>query len=93
MSILELLLILSTAADLLTTEAVLAAGGYEANPLMQRRDVRVVVSVGHVVGSILLSRHFRPKNPVLANLVLLVPIVGRSAVSTWNLGVYYRIRW
>ena len=93
MNLLELLLIISTMADFMTTELALSVGAREGNPLMQAREVRVVASVGHVVGSILLSRHLRPKNPFLANMVLLVPIVARSGAAGWNLGVYYRIRW
>ncbi len=93
MNLLELLLIISTMADFMSTELALSAGAYEVNPLMQARSIRVAASVGHVVGSIWASRRIRPGNPVLANLVLLVPIVGRSAAAGWNIGVYYRVRW
>ena len=93
MNLLEVLLVISTMADFMTTELALSAGAFEANPLMQRREVRVVASVGHVVGMIWLSRRVRPQNPLLANLVLLVPIVARSAAAGWNVGVYWRVRW
>ena len=93
MNLLELLLVISTMAVFMTTELALSAGAFEANPLMQERGVRVLVSVGHVVGSIWLSRRVRPRNPLLANLVLLMPIVVRTAAAGWNVGVYWRVRW
>ena len=93
MNLLELLLVLFTVADFMTTELALSVGATEGNPLMQERGVRVLASVGHVAGSIWLSRRVRPNNPLLANLVLLVPIVARSAAAGWNVGVYWRVRW
>ena len=82
----ELAVVAVSTGDIVTTEALLARGGYaEANPLMQEQAVRLVAKAAATAGVIYLHRKFKKKGEhgkAKAVIIIAVSIWGGAFV--WN---------
>lgn len=86
-----LLMLIGGAADLTSTEYMLARGGYEMNPLMTNRAVRVGMNIAVPVAAFLL---LRANEPTLKGKIVCCIHVGSKVIATSrNVYVGMRIRW
>lgn len=78
----------SSAADLVTTHHAIDRGGREANPVMGQSDLQRLLVKSLGVGVILAgSQAIEKSHPVIAHVLRSVAIVGFSAVALHNAGV------
>jgi hypothetical protein len=84
-----ILMLLGGAADLASTEYVLAGGGIEANPLAQNRAVRIAANV---VAPVAFYFALQDK-PRAAKVVTAVYVGLKVAVTAHNFYVGASIRW
>ena len=86
-----LLMLVGGAADITSTEYVLAGGGYEMNPLMTNRAVRVGLNVAVPVAAFFL---LRSDKPTLSGKIFCYIHVGSKVMATSrNVYIGMRIRW
>jgi hypothetical protein len=87
-----LLLILSAGADIASTEYGISRGLYEANPLMQRREVRICAKAGVTTVQILAANHLESSgHPGWANFVRATGISLNLAATGWNVSATVRL--
>lgn len=77
--------------DFLSTEVVLANGGYEQNPFMQYRGARVAASVAGPTLINWLSNEIHPDHPKIALLMRVGVIVANGYLIQHNMRVANRL--
>lgn len=76
----------SKGTDLLSTEYGISAGGYEVNPLMEHRPVRVASSIAAPIFVNWWTARMYPENPKLALLSRAI------VVSLWSYATLHNLR-
>jgi hypothetical protein len=88
--IMLILMLIGSAADLASTEYVLAGGGYEQNPLMENRAVRVAANFAAPVAAFFIFRN-RPK--WMGKTFFFIHMGTKTYATSRNIYIGVKIRW
>lgn len=86
----ELAIVGAAAADLITTEIALGAGGTELNPLMQSPGKRMLVKTAGTVAIIALARSLENEHPKAASVLRWSTFAVWVGAAGWNASVAIR---
>ena len=88
--ILLLIMLICSTADLASTEYVLAAGGYEMNPLMENRAVRITANFAVPVAAFFI---FRNRPNWMGKTFFFIHVGTKAIAATRNIYIGVKIRW
>lgn len=85
-----ILMLIGAGADLASTEYVLSGGGYEMNPLMRNRAVRITTNLAAPVAAFFI---FRNKPKWMGRTFFMIHIGTKSFTTSRNIYVGVKLRW
>ena len=86
-----LLMLIGGVADITSTEYMLAQGGYEVNPLMANRAVRVGLNIAVPVAAFFLLRSDKPT--LNGKIVCYIHVGSKVMVTGRNVYIGMSVRW